>query len=220
MFPDFNIHSTSLLILALQGFVFAVLLLWRYLKVRHISDLILGLILLITVWHQTSYTVGFMAWYDTFRNTKINYFLIDLSFLLAPLIYFYVKSLTVPHFKFTRKSIYHFIPGLLYVLYKLIIYLYDFVQPGFSETQNGYLMTNLELNFGLLIASLLMKMQMVVYFALTIVGFMQYRKKLRHIFSNTFSLELNWIRNFLAVYFCLFIYLFWQDVIDFAVIDL
>ena len=79
MFPDFNRWSLPLLILVLQGLIFVVLLLSRYYKKRNISDLFLGLILLLTCYSQICYTVGFMGWYDEFRTTKINYFLINIG---------------------------------------------------------------------------------------------------------------------------------------------
>ena len=220
MFPDFNIYSTPLLVLAIQGLLFALLLLWRYAKDRNIADVILGVILLISVWHQISYTLGFMAWYDTFRTTKVNYFLINLSFFFAPLLYFYVKSITVPHFRLRRKEFYHFIPGVLFLLFKIIILSYDAAQPGFSEIQNGYLTTNLEEKFTRAILSLIMKIHSAIYIAFTFQAFFQYRKKLPHVFSNTYALELNWIRNFLIIYTGLFVYMFFQDLINFLITDL
>ena len=47
MFPEFNLYSTPLLILTLQGIVFSVLLLKRFFKTKNHSDLFLALILLI-----------------------------------------------------------------------------------------------------------------------------------------------------------------------------
>jgi len=46
-FPNFNIYSTPLLVLALQGLIFAFLFFIRFSKTRKLSDLYLGLILLI-----------------------------------------------------------------------------------------------------------------------------------------------------------------------------
>ena len=85
-FPSFNIYSTPLFVLAIQGLIFALLLFIRFSKKRNLSDFYLGLILLITCWHQTTYTIGFMGWYDVNPNTKINYFLINQSMALAPLL--------------------------------------------------------------------------------------------------------------------------------------
>lgn len=78
-FPDFNVHSTPLLVFVLQGLLLITFLLVRYLKTKNISDLFLSLILLIICYEQISYTIGLMGWYNMFRNTKINYFLIPMG---------------------------------------------------------------------------------------------------------------------------------------------
>ena len=144
MFPDFNQHSLPLLILVLQGLIFVGLLFHRYYQKRVPSDLFLGLILLLTCYMQTCYTVGFMGWYNEFRTTKINYFLINIAFGLAPLIYLYVKSITQSNFKFKRKYLWLFLPAFSMITYRLTIFSYDALQPGFHETQNGYLKIHLD----------------------------------------------------------------------------
>jgi len=88
MFRDFNRWSLPLLILVLQGLIFAVLLISKYKRKDNISDLFLSLILFISCYSQTCYTIGFMDWYDANRETKINYFLLDTTFVLGPLIFF------------------------------------------------------------------------------------------------------------------------------------
>lgn len=220
MFPDYNIHSSSLLILAIQGFVFAILLLFRYSKQSNITDLFLGLILLITVWHQSTYTIGFMGWYDTYRNTKVNYFLIDLSLLLAPLIYFYVKSITTPHFRLGKKDFYHFIPIILFVLFKLFIFVYDALQIDFAESQNGYLVRNLEFKYTNLLLDVIIKIQLAAYLFYTTKRFYKYRSRLPNIFSDTYALQLNWVRNFLIIYIALFVYMTCQDLVNLFFADL
>ena len=85
-FPTFDLYSTPLLLFMLQGAVFAFLLFARGRKNNRLADLLLGAVVLITCYERTHYAIGFMEWYDTYRNTKVNYFLIDLTLLLAPLI--------------------------------------------------------------------------------------------------------------------------------------
>ena len=92
-FPEFGKYSTPLLFLSLQGLIFAVLLLRKYIQGKNISDLFLFAILIFACYGQTCYTVGFMGWYDTYRNTKINYALFSVGIVIAPLIYLYIKSI-------------------------------------------------------------------------------------------------------------------------------
>ena len=114
VFPEFEEYSTPLLLLTLQGLVFAFLLLRRYSRGKNPSDLFLFFILLFTCYGQTCYTVGFMGWYDTYRTTKINYALFNVGLVVAPLIYLYVRSITTPKYKSRAKDIFHFVPFALF----------------------------------------------------------------------------------------------------------
>lgn len=220
MFPDFNRHSLPLLILVLQGLIFVVLLLSRYLSKRHISDLLLGLILLLTCYAQICYTVGFMGWYNEYRTTKINYFLINIAVALAPLIFLYVKSLTTSNFKFKRKYWWHFSLAFAYVVYRFSIFTYDALQPGFNSTQNGILKIQLDETYVQTIMAYIEPPFMLLYLAFTIQLFYSYRKKIIQYFSNTYKLELNWILTFLVLFTILFLYSTVQDIVGSRFIDL
>ena len=220
MFPDFNRHSLPLLILVLQGMIFVILLFVRYYKKRNISDLFLGLILLLSCYTQICYTVGFMGWYDEFRTTKINYFLINIAVGIAPLIYLYVKSITTSNFKFKKTYWWHFSLAFLYVFYRLSIYTYDAMQPGFHETQNGILKIELDEAYVQAIMGYVETPFMLMYLAFTFQLFYSYRKKIIQYFSNTYKLELNWILSFLILFSMLFLYGTIQDIIGSRFIDL
>lgn len=220
MFPDFNIRSTPLLILVIQGLIFAVLLLVKYKRKGHISDLFLALILMLTCYSQTCYTIGFMGWYNVFRTTKINYFLFNIGIVLAPLIYLYVKSVTASNFKFRKKDWWHFGFALTFVFYRMSIFIYDALQPGFSETQNGILKISLDEAIVQPIISFIEFPFMLLYLAFTFQLFYNYRKKIKNYFSNTFKLELNWILSFLILFTLLFLYDTIQTIVGTYVIDL
>ena len=220
MFPDFNLYSSPLLLLSLQGLLFAGLLLKRYLKTKNPSDLFLILILLITCAHQTTYTLGFMSWYDTFKTTKINYFLIDLSLALAPLLYFYFRSVTNPKKVFSKSEFVHFIPMAVYLLIRLVIFIYDFTQPNFNEVQNGYLVTHFQWTYLEPFITLLSMLQMLVYLTLSLQLVWTYREKIKHYFSNTYKVELKWLQTFWVLYAGLFVYNSLQTVIDASIADL
>lgn len=213
MFPDFNRWSLPLLILVLQGLIFVALLLTRFKRKGNISDLFLGLILLLTCYSQTCYTVGFMGWYNVFRTTKINYFLLEITFGIAPLIFFYVKSITTSSFKFSKKYWLHFIPAFAFIIYRLSIFSYDAMQPGFSEVQNGVLKLSLDEPIVLTALSYIHPPYMLLYLAFTFQLFYNYRKKIIQYFSNTYKLELNWIFSFLVLFTLSFLYSTIQSVV-------
>lgn len=193
-----------LIILVGQGYLFAIILFVRYARNRKISDVLLATFLVITGLRCTAYMIGFMSWYDTFPNTKINYFLPDYSLVLGPLVYFYVKSITVQTFRFVTNDIWHVIPWLLYLILQAYIYLYDAQQPGFDEVQNGVLMVNINYS----IAPLMVVLGVIsrgIYFFYAAKIFYEFKEKILEFFSNTFKVELNWLRNFLFAYLGLFV---------------
>ena len=212
-FPEFGKYSTPLLFLSLQGLIFAVLLLRKYIQGKNISDLFLFAILIFTCYGQTCYTVGFMGWYDTYRNTKINYALFSVGIVIAPLIYLYIKSITTSQFRLTRRDAFHFLPFVLFAAYRITIYTLDLIQPGFHNVQNGILKLSLDEPYVQPLMTAFGFAQMLLYLAFTLQLFFNYRKKINAFFSNTYRLELNWIRNFLLVYGFLFLY----DVVQTAI---
>ncbi|MGH1384535.1 helix-turn-helix domain-containing protein [Kordia sp.] len=219
MFPSFNIHSTPLLVLVIQGLILMSLFCKRYVEKKNTSDAILAILLLIVSYQQTCYTVGFMGWYDTFRNTKINYFLIPAETAIAPLIYFYVKSITKSNFKFQKNHWWHFAIPISFVVYRLTIFTYDAMQSGFNETQNGILKIELDQAIMKPVLLIIGFSVMLLYLAFTIQLYYNYRQKIKQYFSNVFKLELNWIRNFLIVFTFLFLYDSIQNIVG-TIIDL
>ncbi|MEM8845765.1 MAG: helix-turn-helix domain-containing protein [Bacteroidota bacterium] len=219
-FPEFGKYSTPLLFLTLQGLIFAFLLLRRYVKDKNLSDVFLFWILIFACYGQTCYTVGFMGWYDTYRNTKINYMLFSVGIVLAPLIYLYIKSITTSQFKIKRIDFFHFLPFTLFALYRISIYVLDWFQPGFHDTQNGVLKLSLDEPYVQPLMTAFGFAQMLLYLAFTLQLFFNYRKKINAFFSNTYKLELNWIRNFLFVYTFLFGYDVVQTIISSFFVEL
>jgi len=220
LFPNFNIHSTPLLILALQGLFFAILLLIKYKRKGNISDLFLGLILLLVCYSQTCYTIGFMGWYNEYRTTKINYFLYNITIALAPLIYFYVKSITTSNFKFKKMYWLHFSFAITFILYRAFIFIYDAIQPGFNSTQNGILKLKIDEPIVQPIVGAIELPFMLLYLAFTLQLFFNYRNRIKQYFSKTYKLELNWMLTFLVLFTLLFVYDTIQTIIDTFIIDL
>lgn len=219
MFPDFNIYSTPLLILVIQGLILVGMLLYKSKRLRDVSSLILAVLLLVTCYHRTTYTIGFMGWYDTFRNTKINYYLISLILGIGPLIYLYIKSVGVKDFKINKREALHFLPAASYILFKLVILFYDRSRNGFADTQNGELMQwtieNVSSIFGVLFS-----IHLLIYLFISFKLYYKIRSKLEDQFSNTYKFELLWLRNFLIVFTILFIYDTSQFAIESLIVDL
>ena len=220
MFPQFNIHSTPLLVLVLQGLIFACLLLYRYRKEGIVADALIAAFLFILVYHRTTYTIGFMGWYDTFKNTKINYFLLSFGLAIGPLIYLYVRTTLEAPFRLQRKDLWHFLPIVIFVLYRLVILAHDAAQENWAIGYEG----DWQRNFHVVYASPFMQFfeysSQLLYLAFTWQLFRQYQQKIKRFFSNTYQIELNWLKVFLIVFSLLFAYDALTDVVDSFIMEL
>lgn len=205
MFPDFNIFSVPLLMLIVQGLILVGLLLYKSGKNQDVSTRILAILLLLTCYHRITYTIGFMGWYDTHRNTKINYYLISLLLGVGPLIYLYIKSVGVKGFRIDKKAILHFVPMVLYVVFCIGIFAYDVVQDDFAMTQNGVMMQWVIEHVIPLIA-FGFSLHLLLYLIFSFREYYRIRASLEHQFSNTYAFEMLWFRNFLYLFTFLFIY--------------
>ena len=219
-FPEFNLFSMPLLILVLQGYIFAFLLIGRFLKRNHLADLFLALLLLMQGHHCTSYIIGFMGWYDTYRTTKVNYFLLNFTLLIGPLVYFYIQSVTTPYFKLRRRDWWHFAPFAVFFLYRVLMAVYDLAQPGVEQVQNGPFHEDIHQPFVTPFLSLFGLYSQILYYAFGVQIYVRYRKKLAEYFSNTYKVELNWIRNFLYTWVALYLFHSIMEVIDLSIMAL
>lgn len=219
-FPTFNLYSTPLLVLVSQGLLFGFLLCQRAGRERRISDLFLGLLVLVTCYHRTTYTIGFMDWYDTNPTTKVNYWLVPFTFSVPPLIYLYLKSIAQPNHRFSKADLWHFLPQGLTILYRCFIFLYDAAQPGFDAIQEGVLWRKWNMGIPGAAIDYLETVQQVVYLSFTFQLYFRYRSRLKEFYSNTYDLELRWMLHFLLVYSFLFLYGSLQQVIDLSVHEL
>ena len=209
-----------LLILVLQGYLFAILLFWRFRKDGKLRDLLLAILLIITGYHRTSYIIGFMDWYDTFRNTKVNYYLINFLLGLGPLLYFYVRSSINPEFKFRKKDIWHFVPAVIYFIYCCIIWFHDSQQPGYHEVQNGEWMEAVSMTYVFNLHAYLSNLSFLLYLIFTFILYYNFKAKINLFYSNTYRVELKWLRNFLFVFSFTFAFGLVTEYIDFNITEL
>ena len=107
------------------------------------------------------------------------------------MVYFYVKSITTPYFKLRRKDWLHFLPFGMFVLYRVIMAVYDFNTPGIETVQNGPFHENIHQAYVSPFLSLFGYYSQLLYYAFSIQIYIRYRKKLVEYFSNTYKVELN-----------------------------
>ena len=123
---EFGFYSSMLLIFFVHGIVYALLLFRKGIKNESASDKWLALFLLLCVLYIAPWMLGFGGWYDNQPYRDILFYTpMQHLFFMGPVIFFYVQSLLNPSFKFGRKEWLHLLPGILYLLYSLVIIVTD-----------------------------------------------------------------------------------------------
>jgi AraC-like DNA-binding protein len=138
------------------------------------------------------------------------YLSLPVVLLFFPIFYLYIQSLTHRKFKIRKKDFFHFIPAIL-VLVLNIPYLFLsneekhwFVSVGYGQiTENSLLIYLRNINrlgvFGII------NIQLLVYIALSIYFYRDYKNKIENIFSYKENIDLRWIRVLIVFFLLLFL---------------
>lgn len=123
---DFNFYSSILLIFFVHGLVYSVLLAKRGFITNNNSSKWLSAFLILCIFYISSWMLGFAGWYDHQPYRDIMFYTpLQLLYFIGPVIYFYVKSLLNPAFSFGKKQWLHFIPGIIFLLFCLVVVITD-----------------------------------------------------------------------------------------------
>ena len=203
MLFEFSYYSSLLLLGFIQGLIYSGLLFYRGYKSDRLSDKLLAWVLVICSFSIAQYMLGFGGWYDSRdgHSTFMFYFPFQNFLFLGPCIYYYFRSLTNEQFKFQRKDLWHFIPGLIGLAFYFFPFILDVVitrgilgepfnfhsgtQGQWSQFRQNVL-GNITHPLGMISA--------LVYIVLTIRQFRQYKAYVLNNFSETEDVELGWLR--------------------------
>lgn len=193
---EFGFYSSLLLITFSQGIIYSFLLLKKAVKHQSQSDYWLSLFVFLCSLYIAPWMLGFAGWYD---NQPYRDFLFYIPFqhlfFVGPVIFFYTQSLLNPSFRFTKKEAIHFIPGLLYLIYTITIWMYDqlilqeyyFYKDGIDKDFDfWYQKTGL--------------VSMIIYFGITIRYYNLYRKLMFQVVSYADTVLFRWIRTYLYAF--------------------
>lgn len=196
MHYDFNFYSSLLLITFSQGLIYSLLLLKKGVLSDNKSNYWLSLFVFLCSLYVAPWMLGFAGWYDNqpYRNIMF-YMPFQHLFFLGPIIYFYTQSLLNPAFKFTKEKFLHLIPGLIYLVYVIGMFVYD----GFIIKKPYFYDNGMDKDFdewyqysGFI--------SMFIYFLLSIKYYSSYKKLIVQIISNADSVLYLWIRNYLFAF--------------------
>ncbi|OYU82475.1 MAG: AraC family transcriptional regulator [Flavobacterium sp. BFFFF2] len=196
MLFQFNFYSSLLLISFSQGIIYSLLLLIKGLKTENRSNYWLSLFLLLCSLYVAPWMLGFAGWYDNqpYRDWLF-YLPLQHLFLVGPVIYFYTQSLLNPSFSFTKKEAWHLLPGALYLLYIVGMWVYDvyvvqesyFYQNGMDKDFDSWYQ-----NAGLL--------SMIIYFVVSLKFYNTYKKLIYQVVSYADTLLFQWIKTYLIAF--------------------
>jgi AraC-like DNA-binding protein len=195
-----------------NGLLFSFLLLKRGLAEEKLSDKLLAFLLLSLCLIISDYTLGYMGIEIFWGDGMLAYFPHDAGFVVGPIVYFYLISLTNPSFKFEKSHLIHFAPQLAYYLYRLIIYFQGspFVDQ-WQEQVDGVWHLDIILEW-------LKYISQYFYVFLSFKVFHEYSGWINNQFSETEPISLKWYKNFLVV-FIITITLQWINSIQLIVTD-
>ena len=198
---DFNFYSSLLLITFSNGFIYSVLLLKKAIKNSSQPDYWLSLFVFLCALFVAPWMLGFAGWYDNqpYRNIMF-YTPFQHLFFIGPVIYFYTQSLLNPAFKFKRQQILHLIPGVFYIIYIFVMFVYD----NFISKTIYFYAEGMDKDFDLWF-QISGQISMILYFLLSLKYYNNYRKLIVQITSNADALLFKWIKKYLIAFLIMII---------------
>ncbi|WP_324678015.1 AraC family transcriptional regulator [Hymenobacter sp. GOD-10R] len=201
----FNVYSVLLLPCFVQGIVISVVLLTRGRQHGTPADGWLALLLLLSVARVTQWMLGFAGWYDSHDafSTFMFYFPFNNWLAVGPALYFYFRSLTNQAFQFRRRDGWHFAPALLYLSWRLLMFLYDvgWEHALLGQPLRGHFGTKGTLSVWLQTArfgfwpEVLGYVSIALYASLTLRDYRAYGRYVNDNFSDTERIRFAWLRN-------------------------
>lgn len=203
-FPfSFNEKSGLLLIFFFHGIVFSAVLLRRWLIHQNESNKWLSLLLFLCALYLCPYMLGYAGWYSPKIKitSEILFFIPFMQVLIiGPVIYFYIQNLLNTNFTFQKKDWLHFVPGLLYLGYSLIIFIVDklildefyFYADGRDKDLKMWYQLTGFVSIGF-------------YLILSLKKYQSYKKEIFNNLSYADNVVFKWIQHFLIAFLSLLI---------------
>ena len=201
MVYDFNFYSSLLLITFSQGIIYSLLLLKKGVSSGNKSNYWLSVFVFLCSCYVAPWMLGFAGWYDNqpYRDFMF-YTPFQHLFFIGPVIFFYTQSLLNPAFRFGKREGIQLIPGILYLIYNLIILVYDklivgqyyFYKNGSDKDFDDWYQYSGQIS-------------MAIYFILSIRYYNLYKKLIVQVASNADTVLFRWIKNYLIAFLLMLI---------------
>lgn len=196
---EFNFYSSLLLITFSQGIIYCFLFLKKGHQTREHSNFWIASFILLCSLYIAPWMLGFAGWYDNqpYRDFLF-YFPFQHLFLFGPVIYFYTQSLLNTCFKVNKRLSVHFLPGILFAMYNIVIWVYDrFIFKGYYFYADG---VDKDFDIWYQYSGLA---SMIIYFGLSIRYYNFYRRFIFQVTSFAESILFRWIKTYLIAFLIL-----------------
>lgn len=193
---EFGFQSSLLLIFFVHLLVFSGLFFFRYRQRQQVANAWLGIFLLLAALYIAPWMLGFAGWYDNQPYRDVLFYVpFQHLFWIGPVVFFYVQSLLNPLFRLGRKQLLHLLPGMLYVLYAVVVWVYDqcivqdyyFLADGVDPDFDAWYQWT-----GFL--------SMTGYFLASYIYYRKYSRVIVLLVSNAADYSFHWVRNFLLAF--------------------
>ena len=201
MFFQFGFYSSILLISFTHGIVYSILLFFKAVQDENKSNYWLSLFLFLCSLYIAPWMLGFAGWYDNqpFRDIMF-YMTFQHLFLLGPVIFFYVQSLLNPNFKLNKQNFLHLLPGILYIIYSIVIVVTDkLILKRYYFLADT---TDREFDSWYQYAGFF---SMLFYFGLSLRYYLKFQKLMPQLVSFSDNLVFKWIKTFLMAFLVMLI---------------
>lgn len=196
MLFQFNIYSSLLLVFFVHIIVYAIMLWRRGIKQESTADKFLGSFLLLAALYVIPWMVGFAGWYDNQPYRDILFYTpFILGLFIGPVLFLYVKAITNFNYAFAKKDVLHFVPGVLYIIWCIVVVVVDKAVVKEYYLMNGEADPDFDTWY-----QWMQKISIIIYLVASI---RYYRKYKQYVFLETSFVEmasLRWLRNFLIAF--------------------
>lgn len=187
----FSLKTTGLQFGYFFALLFFIIFLIRGIRGENLADIILGCIMFFMAMLIQDYTFGFEG--INFLWDELDGWPRHFPWLFPCSVYFYFLAQTNVNFKFTKKHLLHIVPYILYLVLSIILLILGLTPKKglFSSEINVIWEIFLYiLNYG----------GIFYYFIKSLKIYKNYKVWTENQYSNTFELELKWLRNFLFLF--------------------
>jgi AraC-like DNA-binding protein len=195
---DFNVRSGMLLLFFIVGCTYAILLALRGRSNDAVADKLLSIFLMLCCLFIFPWMVGYAGWYNgangPYRNILF-YTPFQHQLFFGPVIFFYVQSLLNLKFKWRKRDWLHFVPGILFLLWSIVIFVTDRLILKRYFLMNGD--TDPDFDTWYQVTGFVF---MLFYLVRSIIYYYRYRKFTRQELSYADSVGFWWVRNFLFAF--------------------